>query len=322
MSSYLINSNIEKEKKQQIKGNKRKNMKFFKNEDELLPTIITDLSGKILYLNEIAKKDLYPTAVGDSVLKFIRQDVVKKISMYGKMDIVIPENCGYERAIVKAAGEGITKTIEVTLFHAESDSIKNDERLYAGYGEIINTKHQKAVDLNELAEQIVSCMKDDLRFSYKDFEIVKAGNSPIIYANLTHLFTIAVGVIAVFNEIDYKAKVKIGIEKQSDDYILSLSLCKITLENINSLHHLSILYPNVASRLEYLANLCKDSNIKYSFSSKSDCIVAEFAVTNMLNEAGKLAQPLFTATEQDIIAYAMSVFIYNEVNGITEEEPE
>lgn len=297
-------------------------MKIFKNEDELLPTIITDLSGKILYLNELAKTELCSVAVGDSVLKFIRRDVIKKMSMYGRMDIVAPENCDYERAIVKAVGEGITKTLVVVFFHAENENMENDERLFSGYDKIINVKQQGAISLNELIKQIVDCMKEDLRFSYKDFEIIKAENDRVLYAHLAHLCTVAIGIISVFNEIDYKASIKIGMEKHMDDYLLRLSLCKINLEAINSPRELSILYPNIASRLEYLTNLCKHCNVKYRFSSNPNEIVAEFIVTNIVNEESRLAQAPIAALAQELIAYAMSVFIYDAPNDTVKEEQE
>ena len=320
--SYLINSNIEKPKKQQIKGNKRKNMKIYNIDDELLPIIITDLGGKILHLSELAKKDFYPLKTGDTIFSLIRYDSIKKVSMFSKIDIVALENCNYERAVVKSSGQGITKTLEITFFHSTSNDFKKDEKLYSGYGDVISSKERCETNLNELLEQIVAYMKKDLRFSYKQFEIIKSEKSPVLYANLLQMCMLVVGIISVFNEIDYKAPIKIGIEKQENDYIVSLTLSKITIEKITSLQKLIVLYPFVASRLEFLSSLCKDSNTKYRFSSKPDGIKAELEITNIIDEAGRFAQSFGNVSFEDIVAYAMSIFSYDDVSDTKEEEQE
>ena len=82
------------------------------------------------------------------------------------------------------------------------------------------------------------------------------------------------------------------------------------------------MYPYVASRIKYLDKLCKDSNTKHHFSSRPDGIIAEFEITNMIDETGKLAQNATAISVEEIIAYAMRVFIYDEISDTKEEEQE
>ncbi|MBO4983264.1 MAG: hypothetical protein J6D23_04335 [Clostridia bacterium] len=297
-------------------------MKMFKKEDKTLPTLITDLSGKILYIDETAKKEMFPANIGDSILKFLSPDLIRKASILGRMNITSPENCKYERAIVKVVGQGVTKTLEVSFFHANADNIEKDIKLFSSYDEIVARESVEPVELNDLVTEIVDYIKKDLRFSYKNFEIIITESESRLYADFDKLCAIVIGTITVYNEIDYRADITISIIKEDNDYILSVSLHKIMFEAINGPHELSMLNPHVATRIEYLNSLCQESKIEYKLSSKPDGIYAEFVITNSVNDTGKFAQKSTIVSKDAFISYIMSLFIYEDINDTTEEEQE
>ena len=105
-----------------------------------VPTIITDLNGTIVHLNNRAITDLYPIKVGDSVSKFVELDHIKKLSVFsGKIDVVVPKTSKYEKLIIKSVGTGATRTIELYFVHSEKDDIneiERDKRFFSTYREV------------------------------------------------------------------------------------------------------------------------------------------------------------------------------------------
>ena len=46
------------------------------------PTIVADLNGNVIYLNNRAKTDLYPIKIGNSISKYVDLNYIRKLSVF------------------------------------------------------------------------------------------------------------------------------------------------------------------------------------------------------------------------------------------------
>jgi len=287
------------------------------------PMLISDINGKIIFINNRATSCLYPIKAGDSVSKYVDLDYIKKISLLDKrMDVVVPKNCKYQKLVVKTVGMGLSKTVELSFVHTDPEfttDILDDKRLFATYSEVIGTEIMGKVRLEELVKLIVNCMHADLRFAYRKFEIEETQSASDLYTNFSHLCALAVETIIMLNEIECRNPIEISVREQMGEYVLKISMRKNTFVEAEGLYELTELFPKAAMRLMYVASLCDNDGIKYSFSVKPNKITASFIISEMINETGKFSFSTFGADEMAYVSYLINIF---SSNGIAEEEQE
>lgn len=276
------------------------------------PILISDLNGNIIYVNKKASHFLYPVKSGDSISKYVDLDYIKKISLFDKrIDVIVPKNCKFEKAVVKVIGTGVTKTVEVCFMNGNADDatdLMEDKKLFATYAEVIGSDVSGAVKLNDFAHKIVDCMHADLRFAYRKFNINEAEGDPELYANFNHLSAIAVGVIIALNEIEYRNPIEISIEEMLGEYVMKISVPSNTFTEAEGLHEISELYPRIAMRLMYITSLCDNDEIKYSFSVRPNKITSSFVVTELINKTGKFSFSTFGSDQMAFISYIINIF--------------
>ena len=291
-----------------------------------LPTIISDLNGKIVFVNSRAATEFYPIKTGDSVSKFIDLDYVRKISIFDKkIDVVVPKTSKYEKLVVKMAGSGATKTIELYFAHSEKDSaceLEKDKRLFSTYGEIVNAQANESAKLNDFLSRIVKYMHSDLRFAYRKFEIIEADNNSDMYANYAHLSALAVGTIVALNEIEYRNPIQLSLQNIFGEYALSFSVNVNTFVSAEGLRDFAELYPQIAMRLVYLTSLCDDDGIRYKFVVKPNRVEIKFVITNLVNKTGRFGYATFGVEPSAFVSYLMDIFSPYEINDTLEETQE
>ena len=288
------------------------------------PTVIADLNGKIIYINPKAKTYLAPIKLGDNISKYLGLDYVRKLSMMEcGIDSVIPQRCNFQKAVVKVCGAGATKTIEVSFFRAESDNEEDrisDKKLFSSYAEIIGSDITGAIKLNDMVETIVGCLKEELRFAYRRFDLVKCENDSTLYANFKRLSSIIVGTIILLNELEYKNPIKISIDKILDKFVLNLSVNSNTFKSGEGLHDMAELFPRVAMRLSYIAYLCENEDVSYNFTVKPNSISASFEISEMVNNTGIFRFVPFADGERAFVSYIASLFAYSSYVEQSDEE--
>lgn len=290
------------------------------------PVIITDLNGEIIHMNSSAQTNLKPLRVGKNISSILELDYVRKISMLdNRIDVTSPKDDRYNKAVVKVMGAGATKTIEITLLNytniSESDEI-NDKKLLSTYSEIVENNIKSAIKLNNFIESTVDCLKSDLRFAYRNFEIVKNSYDQELYTYFSHLSTIAVGTVVILNEIEYRKPIKISVDNVFGEYVLNISVEAVTFQESEGLYNFCELFPKLSMRSTYVASLCDNDGIKYRFSVKPSNINISFVITEMINETGKFSCTPFGLEEGSFVAYILGLFSYKNVSDTTEEEQE
>ncbi len=287
------------------------------------PMLISDLNGNIIFANSKALAYLYPLKVGDSVSKYVDLDYIKKISLFDKrMDVLVPKNCKFKKVVVKTIGVGLTKTIELSFMHYEgegSTDIMDDKRLFATYAEVIGGEVVGSVKLENFVHMMVDCMKADLRFAYRRFEIEEAEDSSDLYTNFYHLCALAVGTTIMLNEIECRNPIEISVNEMMGEHILKISVRKNTFSEAEGLHEFTELFPHVAMRLMYIASLCDNDGIRYKFSVRPNRITTSFVISNMINSTGKFSYSSFGADPKAYVAYFINMFSPNDTK-VEEQE--
>ena len=287
------------------------------------PTLICDLCGNVIYANNKALNDLYPISVGDSVSKYVDIDYIKKLSILdNRLDVVVPLSGKYKRLAILTVGTGLSKTVELSFFNKENvreEDLLEEKRLFATFGEMIGNEIVGMVKLEEFVQLVIECMHGDLRFAYRRFEPCSGTVSSAMYANFSHLSTLAVAVIILLNEMEYRNPIKISVSEILKKHVLKISIPKYTFTSASGICEISELFPNVAMRMVYVASFCDKVGIKYDFSVESNEVSATFVITEMVNKTGKFSYSRFGSDEKAYISYVIDA-LASEIVAVEQEE--
>ena len=286
--------------------------------------IISDLNGRIIHVSRRAATGLGRIRPGESISKFIDLDYVRKMSFFdNKIDIIVPSNCKYNRAMVRIMGTGAAKTLYISFVQGDESGIEglaNDKKLFASYFELIGSEVSGNVELSGFLDSIINCMRADLRFAYRKFETSNTNEKAQLYVNFTKLCTLTVGTIVALNEIEYRNPFKIWIDNAFGEYVLNISVNSNTFIEAEGLHSFAEAYPKIAMRLLYMATVCEDNGIKYNFSVKPNKLTISYVVSNMINETGKFSYSAFLQSQKLLVSYIMDLFSTNDASKEEQEE--
>ena len=289
-----------------------------RRENKDLPTIIADLSGTIIYLSTTVTTALRWLRIGDNVSKVIDLDYVRKITMFqNKIDITLTNITEFDKAVVKINGSGVTRLMEICLYRTETigkEVLLNEKRLFAIYTDIMSSLNMKSVKLKDFINEVVNSLKEDLRFSYRSFEIEGIDDAEEILINVERLSVLVVGTIVFLNEIEYRNPICISLNKLGDRYIMNLNVKSNTFKKAYGLQEISELYPRLAVRLSYITMICDDCGIEYSLDIVPDEIKTSFEITGAIDTTGTLRYNPFESTVKSFVAYISSLFMYDGFN--------
>lgn len=275
-------------------------------------TIIAQVNGKIIFMNHEAKRSMPSLNMGDSISRVIDIDYVNKMTLYNtRLDVLVPKNCNFEKAVVKILGTGITKTVEISFFNSEGYEEQeqiNDRKIFATFSEVVGKEVVGRVRLGDFASQIVTCLKNDLRFAYRKFEILNYCDSEELYANFAHLSVITVATVIALNEIEYKKPIKIEVDRIDGKFILDISVSANTFIDKEGMYALCQTYPHIAMRLMYITSLCDCDGISYEMKIKPNAVSIRYVINEMINSTGKFSAAVFSSSLLDITAYILDVF--------------
>ena len=292
------------------------------------PTILADLGGNIIHLNEEAERTIIGVQKGDNLSRFIDADYISKMTLYNKrMDVVVPKECDYEKAVIKILGSGVLKNVELCFFSAKEyskDELANDKRLFASYNDIVSRKINGKIKLDDFAVQVVEVLSRDLRFAYRAFEITNRNECGEICTNFVHLSVIAVATIVALNEINCVNPIRIELNRLYDKLIIEISVAENTFVDITGIYALEEAYPHIAMRLMYISSLCQADDIQLDVNIKPNKVGMKFVLDDKIGETGIISAPVFISDIQDASAYALELFasLYTEISEETEEEQE
>lgn len=275
-------------------------------------TIIAQINGKIIHMNIEAQRALTTVHMGNSISRIIDCDYINKMSLFNRrIDVVVPKNCNFEKAVVRILGTGVTKTVEIRLFNSdtyeESEQL-DDKRIFASFSDVIGKEVFGTVKLTDFASKLVECLKNDLRFAYRKFEVECGNDCDELYANFAHLSVLAVATVIVLNEVDYRSPIKIRVNKILNSYILDMSVKSNTFIDKEGVYAMCQTYPNIAMRLMYIASLCESDDISYEMKIKPNGVNIRYVINEMVNDTGRFSAPTFATSIMDIFAYALDIF--------------
>ena len=295
-----------------------------KRENKELPTIITDMSGTILYMNTAVTNVLYYLKIGDNVSRIIDLDYVMKLTMFERcLDITLTNIPEFNKAVVRVSGQGATRTLEVNLYKTEQvgkEVLLNEKKLFATYTDIISRATQDRVNIKTFINQIIDSLKSDLRFEYRSFDVSGIDEREEMLINVAHLSTLVVGIIIFINEVEYRNPIAISVNKLGDGFMLNISAKANTFTHAKGLQEISELYPKMAMRLAYVTSLCDDCGIDYTLTVNPDEIITGFEITEVVDTTGKLRYSPFAQSVQSFAQYISSMFMYDGFIETEEEE--
>jgi len=153
------------------------------------PEIIINVSGKIIYMNELAMKEM-KYKLGDYISDIIDIDKIRKLSMYSnRIDIVQTNHNDYPEAIFHNFGGAINKSIKITFKRkSEKTSVerKAESNILAAANSVIINNQRKSIKLSEMMTEIKEL------FSKKGHYVNTYLNADTIYHNETHLNALAI----------------------------------------------------------------------------------------------------------------------------------
>ena len=199
----------------------------------------------------------------------------------------------------------------------------DDKRIFASFGDVIGKEVFGTVKLADFATKLVECLKNDIRFAYRKFEVECGNEHDEMYANFAHLSVLAVATVIALNEIDYRSPIKIQVNKILNSYILDISVKSNTFIEKDGVYAMCKTYPNIAMRLMYITSLCESDDISYEMRIKPNGVKFRYVINEMVNDTGRFSAPIFATSIMDVLAYALDIFAAKiEPIDTSEEEQE
>lgn len=280
------------------------------------PGLITDVNGKIIFINDTFFSAIHGIKIGDdiTIIKPYTKEYVQKITMYqNKMEIVKCDFKNYKYALTRVISEKGKKFLSITFFKDESideSILSSDENLLSSFFIVANDTSCATVNLKERIEQIIDVNKEDPLLSFRKIDII--GEEDIdICTYIDHLSIIIVGALSVMNEVNYKSKVKITIEKEAADAIITVSVPTNVTGVVFGEMKISELFPFTTIRLVYLSSLCSVDKTNLDCLIENGEFKLQYRIKNVAADEGKLRCAPSTSL-RSYVQYIMSIFSYKK----------
>ena len=174
------------------------------------PEIIVDVTGKAIFVNDLAKK-IFQIKIGDYVSKIVDINAIKKKSMYSDVvdvqDTLHPE---YKSVTMEIFDNSLIKTIRLTFFKGYNKTIE-DEKKEKDILAVINNVRL----YNKKAEILM----DSFALAIKE-SVIKSGHfinlnikESSFYGNKSVLQALVLNSVAMLNEISPTKPVDLYISK-------------------------------------------------------------------------------------------------------------
>lgn len=285
------------------------------------PTVIADLDGKIIYVDEKVNALLLGISVGDNIDSYLAEEYINR----GGVQIIKTKNLKLNTAVLQTVGEGVGKTIEMQLWNVGKVCPENracDKKLFDSFSEIAGKAVYAVVNLNTLVHSIVDCIKTDLRYSYRRIEIDETEEEPWVKINVAQVSTALIGIISILNEIEYRNVINVSVERMLDRFVLNFSVAFNAFCSASGALALAELNPRAAMRIAYVTAICSKSDINCDFDIKPNKVSAQLSFTSVTVEGDKLSASIYEGTEKSYVSCALDLFNYYLFSDTEGEEQE
>ena len=217
--------------------------------NNIKPLVVTDVKGRILYLNKTAE-GLFNLKRGGDISEIIDIDSIKKLSMFNEITEALPTfHHKYRIASACVSGEGINKRVTLTFYHSD---YKGNVELKAER-DILNVSeyvrlHQAPViiELNDFFEKAKRQVEKTNHFInlYLNEEVFN-------YAE-AHFQSLLLCSISMMNEISPKKPVDVFVKRTG-----SVLEIKLTV-------YVKDIYPYAGIRLALIDAICNLTGDSYT----------------------------------------------------------
>lgn len=233
-----------------------------------IPTIVSNVSGRIVYMNSSAKKGLGSIKIGDSIEKLVDLDRIQKLSMSNEaVDIVEVKRKNYKEAYVKVNSSPAGRTIELRFYKGyekNEKEILTEKQMFATINNINVIKNKCNIDIQRLVKDIkdaintidsnnrpfVNCYADKIVFCHYD----------------SHLLALILCGIMLAHEISPKRPIDLYIKKKNDKLEIKVIVRVDETKSALSFEDVEDLYPFTSLRMEFISSLCERNDIENSIS--------------------------------------------------------
>ncbi len=275
-------------------------MKIYTNNQSklILPEIVTDVSGMIIYLNQSAKTNL-KLKLGESIGSLIDINDLRKLSMFSKrIEIFETQSPEYKEAIVTILGEGINKTLKINLFkgyNKREQDLLNDKNILSVANNIELNRAKREIKLPELCEMLRSVITTSGNY------INVYSHDESFYYNESYLQALILCSVAMMNETSPRKPVDLYIKKIDERLEIKVIVRVDEALEIRGAQEIKTLFPWCAIRIAFIDSICVSNNIEYSINMVERSLKIVFKVNKIKKDAFALRfDPAYTSTLQEM----------------------
>ena len=265
------------------------------NDFSIAPTIVTDVTGRITLLNNLAKKELKPCKVGDNIDKFIDKSTFTKLTMRTDIIDAVEVNMNdYEMAIIRVSGEGLSKTIRITL-HKIDDSLENlcdDKEMLASLNGISLDYRTESINPRKFGQDLISYINNAPDVSYPHVNLYAEDRE--FFTRSLQLQALILCSISMMHETSPKRPVDLYIKSKGKDLQVKIIVRVDDNIRLNNVQAIEKLYPWTTVRFALIDDICEKGNISYSATVSEKSLKVIYMIKEDAREKAALLSPPFT----------------------------
>ena len=254
------------------------------------PEIIVDVTGKAIFVNDLAKK-IFQIKIGDYVSKIVDINAIKKKSMYSDVvdvqDTLHPE---YKSVTMEIFDNSLIKTIRLTFFKGYNKTIE-DEKKEKDILAVINNVRL----YNKKAEILM----DSFALAIKE-SVIKSGHfinlnikESSFYGNKSVLQALVLNSVAMLNEISPTKPVDLYISKIQNVLQIKIIVRVEKKLEARGIQEIEDLCPGISSlRITLIDNICEKNEIDYSINLIERSMKIIFKIKEIQSDGTPLGYPI------------------------------
>lgn len=274
------------------------------NDLSVVPTIVTDVTGRIILLNKTAKKELKLFKIGDNIGKYLDINAFTKLSMKSNVIDALEVNINdYEMAILRVSGEGLSKTVGITLHKIDEcfDEILDSKVILSSLNGIELDNRIEKLELKKFGLDLINELRSCNESTYPHVNLYI--DDCEFTAKALQLQALILCSIAMMHETSPKRPVDLYIKRRGEELEVKIIVRvddNIKLTNVQAIEKI---YPWTTIRFALIDDICEKSNIPYSATVLDKALKLRFMVREESREKMSLMSPqLFAGIFQHLIS--------------------